>query len=657
MEVLQKQVLRALRRLFFHTWLYWLNWTLLACFSVCFIGLLIPKIWHIEWSPALGPERWTWSWSIGSLLAALLVATWIAWIRKPSRLQAAVEIDQRYHLRERCSSALAIADSERQSPAGQALIQDAQKQVDRIDLRDHFPVRPAGQWAWILLPLAACIALLWVPDAQPSAVQVLANSAAKQATNVKNATEPILKSVQKKLQEAEDKGDLEAIDEYKRVEEQLKKLQNKPDLGANEAIADLNEIKKEMAQKKESLGDSKQMKEAFSNLKDLDQGPAENLANALQEGDFEEAKTEMGKLAQALQSGKLEPEQTEQLQKQFEQMKDSLEKARQKREGLIQEAKNELNTAQSKGDVEKTASLRKKLEKLQEGERMNRAMEKLQDQLEKAQKSMKSGDKNASQEAVQEIQKQLEELSEDQQAAKELEKMIEEIEDAKQSSKCEECDGQGCKECQNPGGKDGNKSSKSSGKSSNKSSKQGQQSGKQAGKKGDQQQDGQGESNGQEGDGQEGDTQEGDAQEGDAQEGDGEMSEGQESSQEGKDPADKRQSRATGKTQSKGKGKGENQDEQSGQGEGEGRGSGDRDEKQAGFKEYDAQVRDKMRKGEMLPGQKVGGKNRKGLTREEVREAVKSAKPDAPDAIENIELPKAQRDQLREYFDSLRGGK
>ena len=647
MEVLQRQVLRALRRLFFHSWLYWLNWTLLACFSICFVGLLIPKIWHIEWSSAAGPERWTWGWSIGSLLAALLVATWIAWIRKPSRIQAAVEIDQRYQLRERCSSALAIGDSERQSPAGQALVQDAEKQVDRIDLRDHFPVRPAGQWAWILLPLAACIALLWVPDAQPSAIQVLANTAAKQATNVKNATEPILKSVQKKLQEAEDKGDLEAIDEYKRVEEQLKKIQNKPDLGAKEAIADLNEIKKEMAQKKESLGDSKQMKEAFSNLKDLDQGPAENLANALQEGEFEEAKNEMEKLAQALQSGKLEPQQTEQLQKQFEQMKDSLEKARQKREGLIQEAKNELNTAQSKGDVEKTASLRKKLEKLQEGERMNRAMEKLQDQLDKAQKAMKSGDKEASQEAIEDIQKQLEELSEDQQAAKELEKMIEEIEDAKQSSKCEECDGQGCKECQNPGGKEGNKSSKSPGKSSGKSSKQGQQSGKQAGQKGDQQEGGQGESANQEGDG----------QEGDGQEGDGEMSEGQESNQEGKDPADKRQSRATGKTQAKGKGKGEEQDEQSGQGQGEGRGTGDRDEKQAGFKEYDAQVRDKMRKGEMLPGQKVGGKNRKGLTREEVREAVKSAKPDAPDAIENIELSKAQRDQLREYFDSLRGGK
>ena len=107
----------------------------------------------------------------------------------------------------------------------------------------------------------------------------------------------------------------------------------------------------------------------------------------------------------------------------------------------------------------------------------------------------------------------------------------------------------------------------------------------------------------------------------------------------------------------KGKGKGKNENGQPGDGEGEGTGEGDRDEKEAGFKEYDAQVRDKMRKGEMVPGQKIGGKNRKGLTREEVRDAVKSATPDDPDAIENIELPKAQRDQLREYFDSLRGGK
>ncbi|MFN9628354.1 MAG: hypothetical protein ACK6AT_19055, partial [Planctomycetota bacterium] len=112
-----------------------------------------------------------------------------------------------------------------------------------------------------------------------------------------------------------------------------------------------------------------------------------------------------------------------------------------------------------------------------------------------------------------------------------------------------------------------------------------------------------------------------------------------------------------GKGKGQGTGKGKNETGEPGDGQGDGTGVGDRDEKEAGFKEYDAQVRDKMRKGEMVPGQKVGGKNRKGLTREEVRDAVKSAQPDDPDAIENIELPKAQRDQLREYFDSLRGGK
>jgi chemotaxis protein histidine kinase CheA len=607
MEVIQKQVLRALRRLFFHSWLFWLNWALLACFSLCFIALLVPKIWHIDWNVPVHRDRWVWGWWIASSVIALIGASWISWLRRPSKLQAAVEIDRRYRLRERCSSALAIDHDQRQSPVGQALIEDAQKQVDRIDLRDQFPVRPAPQWAWVALPLAACIALFWIPDAQPSASQAMASSTAKKTTNIKNATEPILKVIQKKRQEAEEQGDLAAIDEYKRIEEQIKSLQNKPELDAKQAIADLNEIKKELQSKKESLGDSDQMKKALETLKDLDKGPAENMAKALQKGDFEEAKSEMEKIVEALNSGKMEPGQADQLQKQLEQMKDALEEAKQKREDLIQEAKNELKNAEKEGDVEKTASLRKKLEKLQEGEKMSQAAEKLQEKLDQAQKALKEGDKQAAAEAMQEIQDQLGELSEDQQAAEELEKMMEEIEDAKQSSKCQECDGQGCEECQ--GGK----------KPGDKSGKQGQSGGKQggdkSGKKGDKKGSGQGDD-----------------------EGDDQGEEGQ-------------------KGKGKGKGKGKNENGQPGDGEGEGTGEGDRDEKEAGFKEYDAQVRDKMRKGEMVPGQKIGGKNRKGLTREEVRDAVKSATPDDPDAIENIELPKAQRDQLREYFDSLRGGK
>jgi len=613
MEVIQKQVQRAIRRLLFHSWLFWLNWALLGCFSICFLGLLIPKIWFFDWEPSLQRQRWDWAWWAGASVLALSIASLIAWLRRPSALQAAVEIDRRYRLRERCSSALAIDQDQLKSPFGQALLSDAEKQINRIDLRDHFPIRPAPQWAWVALPLAACLALFWVPDAQPSAGQAMASSATKKSTSVKNATEPILKTVQKKLQEAQEQGDLEAIDEYKRIEEQIKKLQSKAELGAKEAIADLNEIRKELQDRKESLGDSTQMKKALETLKDLDQGPAENMAKALQEGDFEEAKSEMEKLIDAMKSGKMESGETEQLQKQLEQMKDALQEAKQKRQDLIQEARNELDNAQRNGDIEKTASLRKKLEKLQEGEKMNQAIEKLQEQLDKAQKAMKDGDNSSASDAMQEIQDQLQQLSEDQLAADDLEKMMQEIEDAKQSAKCEECQGEGCEECQGKGSKQDSKSGSPSNTGGNKSSSKGSKKGQGQGKE-----DGEGQGD-----------------------------------EDGQDQGNK----SSGKGKGKSKGKGKNEDGQPGEGDGEGQGIGNRDEKEAGFKEYDAQVRDKMRKGEMIPGQKVGGKNRKGVTREEVRDAVKAAEPDDPDAIENIELPKAQRDQLREYFDSLRGGK
>jgi hypothetical protein len=101
--------------------------------------------------------------------------------------------------------------------------------------------------------------------------------------------------------------------------------------------------------------------------------------------------------------------------------------------------------------------------------------------------------------------------------------------------------------------------------------------------------------------------------------------------------------------------KGKGKEKGNGDGMGEGRGEGDRDEEESEFNEYDAQVRDQIRKGETVNGGKVGGKNRKGVTREEARDAVLSSQPDEPDAIENIQLPKAQRDQLKEYFNSLRG--
>jgi hypothetical protein len=562
MENLDRHLAKARQRMWFQNGLNALGWCCILAFTVCFLALLVPKIWVLPFTF----DSWARAWGIGCATAAVSLSLVSAWWNRPSRFVAAVELDRRFALRERCASALELPADVRSSPIGQALIEDADRQLERIDIRDQFPVRPAPQIAWTSLPILACIALFWVPDAELAADPLLSNQGSQPLVNVKNSTQPILNAVQKKRQDAEDAGDLEAADEFKRIEERIQAMQNANDVDRKKVIADLNAIKQQLQQKRDALGGADRMKKSLENLKDLDKGPAEKLAKALQNGDFEQAGQELDKMIQGLKSGALDAEQTQQLEKQLQQMQQALEQAQTNREQAKRDAERELEKAEKEGDTEKIAALRKQLEKLGDGEQASKAMEKIQSQLAKAQEAMKQGDSNAAAQALQEMQEQLGEMSEDQANADELEEMLEQFEDAKNASKCDQCQGQGCSQCQ-------------------KGSKNGQ------GQKG----------------------------------------------QKGK----------------KGKGK----SEQRGDGSGEGEGEGDRDEEESEFKDYDAQVREEMRKGETVSGGKAGGKNRKGITREEAREAVLSAQPDEADAIENIQLPKAQRDQLKEYFDSLRGEK
>lgn len=634
MDKIRQQVANASRRLFFQAWLSWLNWAVLGCFSIAFILLLLPKL--IEWEGL--PERWVmYCWSAAGVLS-LFGATAIAWWKRPSALNAAVEIDRRYSLQERCSSVLAIdaVDSKAlETGVGQALIRDAENQLERIDLRDHFPVRPAPQWAWVALPLAACAALSSVPDAISAQRATVRTSKQDRVVAVKNATDPILKALQKRIEQAEETGDQEAADAFKRLEGQVQKLQKGQDPDPKKVIADLNEIKKELQQKRDTFGDSESFKESLESLKDLDRGPGESMAKAMQEGDFGKAKDEIAQLAAKMAEGKLDPEQTKQLQNQMQKLREAMKESQEKRKDLIAEAKRELQDAEREGNTQKVARLRKELEKLESSTRSSQAMEKLERQMGALEKSLESGDKQAALDAMDSMQEQFEKLELDQKAADDLESMIQEINDAKESSKCTECNGEGCEQCQG----DSQSGSQSGKKSGNKSGGAGKKSKTGSGKKG--------ASEGQEGDGQDGEGQEG--------QGDGEGDSQGDGNGQGKgNKSASKQGDKGGKSKGKGKGgKGEGQ----GDGDGEGQGYGDRDEKETDYKEYDAQVRDQMKKGETVSGGESRGKNRKGLSREEVREAVRSSKPDAPDAIENIDLPKAARDQLREYFDSLRDGK
>lgn len=89
-------------------------------------------------------------------------------------------------------------------------------------------------------------------------------------------------------------------------------------------------------------------------------------------------------------------------------------------------------------------------------------------------------------------------------------------------------------------------------------------------------------------------------------------------------------------------------------GSGEGPGGGPRGEEETDTKHIESQVRTDMQKGETIYGGKAGGANRKGVSREETKQAILTAEAEDAEALDNIPLTKKQRDQSREYFESLR---
>jgi len=543
MDLINRQIKRARRLLWTQTVLNVFAWCLIGFFSVGFLGLLVPKLWFLP----VSFSNWSMAWLIGCAIAAVITAGTISLFYIPSNLYSAVEIDRRFGLRERISSAIQLEAAEKQSPVGEALLNDAAAKAERIEVRDQFPIRTAPQTPWVALPIVACLALFWVPNAEIPTLDKLSGTTSERMTNIKNQTKPILEMIKKKREEAEEKGLQETAEEFKKIEKKLEDFQKSSTVDSKKMLSDFNEIKKEIERKKEALGGSDSVKKALENMKNIDKGPAEKISEALKDGDFEKAGDELEKMLNQMKSGKMTDDQKKQLAKQLDQMQKALEKAREQEKQAIEEAKQELAKAQNSGDLEKAAKLQKKIEQMEANAQKAKTMDAVKASMQKAQKAMEEGDDKGAQEALEALKEELGELAADQESLQEMEEMIDDLQNAKKASNCSQCNGAGCAKCN--------------------------------------------------------------------------------SDKEGKDTKN---------------------------GKGEGKGAGDRDEKEDNVKNFDSQVRDQMRKGETTFGGKVGGPNRKGTTKEEVQDAILSAKPDDPDAIENMSLPKAQRDQQRDYFNSLR---
>jgi uncharacterized coiled-coil DUF342 family protein len=448
---IERSVRKARRRLF----LQLLVNRLAVCWSV---ALALGLAWVVA-QPILveSPPDWLWWAVVGGLVGVgtVLAVVWAA-MATPSARTAALEVDTRFGLRERVTTALGLTPQEQCTPAGQAVLADAAAKVAPIAVGEKFPVRP--RWHSAFVPaLAGCIALaVMFPntianqlraegEGKPDAKK--ADALAEAKAQPKNPTPYTQRNKPPELAARRDKSK-----ELKDLEDQLNQMMQKFDTDPNretpeklkEKVAELTsmeeKVKKFNEEKFERLARMEQQLRQLDRLnkdEDFQKGPAKDLNDALSKGDLKKAQDELDELKKKVKDKKLSPEEQEQLARQLDKMKDQMKQlARNKeREQQLQEM---INKAKQEGkDAE---ALERELEKVkQDSKQCAECAQQLADKFQKAQEALKKGD---FEEAARELEKAGQSLQD-------IEGELKDLEDAEQYLQRLKGEREGaCKACQ-----------------------------------------------------------------------------------------------------------------------------------------------------------------------------------------------------------------
>jgi hypothetical protein len=553
-EEIKRQVGRAQRRLVLEQFVRVFGWSLFATLLLAAIGLAIPRIWVLN----IDSRVWDWSWIGGGVGVGLAMATiWTYAIRR-SKLDAAIELDRRYGLKERVSSTLALSRDELDSDIGKALMTDAIRRVERIDVREQFKVSPTWRLVLPMLPAVAVAILLLLPNA----AMKKAEATNEQSTQIKKQIKVATQKLQEKLRESQKKAEelgLKDGDLLKEVNKELDKLVSKDTADRKDALIKINDLAKEIEKRKQDLGGADKMRKDLDKLKDIAKGPADKMADALKEGDFGKAQEEMKKLTEELKTGKLSKDDQAKLAKQLDQMKEKMQQAVEDQKEARQRLQQQIEQKLAEGNVGEAAKLQQQLDKMNEnGDKQSKMMQELAGKLGAAAQALKEGgDPKQAAEQLDKLATELQQMQEQLDQIENLQEILDQLAEAKDAMNCANCQGAGCAQCQGDGDSD---------KVSNK--------------------------------------------------------------------------------KSKGDGKGLNK----------GRGEGDRPEEETDKSFYETRVAADPKAGQSVRIGDASGPNKAGKTQEAIKEEVKAALAKPPDAIEDVTLPRDQRQNARQYFENLLKG-
>jgi tetratricopeptide (TPR) repeat protein len=440
MDELRRQVRRAQRRLavgrFLRVFGLATSITLLVAVGLIALGKV---------HPLRAPD---WGWCVAAIALGILVAAIWTWATGRGALNAAIEIDSRFGLKERVSSAMAMRGEDRETPVGQTVIEDATQRLRRIDVASRFPLAPGRLVLLPALPgLLAIVVAVFVQPRAPQTPAANAGEVALAAEQVKKSTEALPRRLAERRRMAEREGLEDAKQLLKNLEEKSKEFQS---LHADrkEALVKLKDLTRQLQERRDRLRGSEGVVEQLKQFKSLSQGPADKLTQSIRRGDFRRALDELKDLKDQLSGGKLDPEQRRQLAKQMEEMGKKLREMADAHDKAMSDLRNQISQLHKSGQHGEADKLQQSLDKLlQQLPRMEQAND-LAQKLGQCSKCMREGKTAAACAALDSLQKQLAGLEKESQELQLLDDAMEQLGQAKEQMSCEHCGGAGCSYCQ-----------------------------------------------------------------------------------------------------------------------------------------------------------------------------------------------------------------
>jgi hypothetical protein len=449
MEELEKQVGRARWRLGLGRFLRTLGY---CCFATLLVAaVLVGLDKRYDWPAPV------WVWPAAALGLGLVGSGLWIWLTRRRPLDAAIEIDKRFGLKERVSSTIALSQEELESEAGHALVDDAVARVRRVEVAARFPVRPGRPALLPLVPLVlGVLAFLSIPAIDKSVEADTDTDTKVVKQQVKRSGEALKKKLAERRKEAGEKGLKDAERLFKRLERQTEDLASgKTD--RKKARVQLNDLAQKLQQRRSELGGSEQVQRQLNQLRDLNRGPADDFAKAVRDGDFKKAEEELDKLKEKLDKGELDEKDKQELKEQLDKMQDKLNDLAAAHKAACEDLKKKIDQAQANGQLGEAGKLQQQLNQLmQQAPQMNQ-LQQMANQLGQCAQCMQNGNMQGAQQALQQLQGNLADLQQQLDEMELLDEAMNQLVQAQNQMNCKQCGGKGCGQCQGGGNQMGNK--------------------------------------------------------------------------------------------------------------------------------------------------------------------------------------------------------